>query len=492
MSLEISKQSFILMIGRGASLLISFVTPLFLVRYFSTTQYGEYRQMMLILISFSSILPLGFTNSLYFFLPSYPDDKAVYLSRTITILFLTGIVFSVVFIMFNQQIAAFMKNDHLHVYYVPLSLTVGMLMLSLIIETVLVVENKVKLSTQIMTYTQLLRMAVIILCGIWGGVTYIVYGLLFLFTIKTVGSIIYFRVNYQSTILTLNKRKTKEHLNYALTLGLGGIFATLSEVADKYIVSNLLGVESFAIYAVGCYELPFIALVFGSIADVALPSVVRYKQRNATDEVIRLWHYSIESSMLIGIPMFVSFCVFANQFIVTVFTDKYAAAVPVFRIALLTVLLEATRYGMITRAYARTGFMFFVSLVSLLLMVATCYIGITCYGMVGAISSVMGARLFMVTAEILYTKYILSLKWHRLLPFSYITKIALLSVTSAAISYMLVRNLPELNKWLLLFVIFTTFSVLYAYFTNIFKFWSPETLPFPKKAKRILHYLFPC
>lgn len=491
MSQEISKQSFVLMLGRGACFIINLVTPLFLVRYFSTTQYGDYRQMMLILTSFSSLLPLGFPSSLYYFLPNYPREKGVYLSRTIAVLFLVSIIFSVIFMIFNKQIAVFMKNDQLNSYFVPLSLAVGMLILSVLIETVLVVENKVKLSTQIMTYTQISRMVIIILCGIWGGVTYIVYGLLFLFTIKSVGSLVYFRLNYQTSFFSLNMRKSSEHFNYALTLGMGGIFVSLCEIADKYIVSNLLGLDTFAVYSVGCYELPFIAIVFGSIADVALPTIVQYKQRNATDEVIRLWHYSIESSMLIGIPIFISFFFFANQFIVTVFTNKYAAAVPVFRIALLTVLLEATRYGMITRAYSRTGFMFFVTLLSLLLMVPSCYFGITHYGIVGAISSVMGARFFIVTAEIIYSKYILSLEWHRLLPFIYIAKILLLSMISAEVSYMIARNLPELNKWLELIILFTTFGVIYAYLTNIFKFWKPETLPFPEKVNHILHYLFP-
>lgn len=491
MSEEISKQSFILMLGRGICFLVNIITPLFLVRYFTTLEYGEYRQMILILTSFSALLPLGFINSIFYFFPNYPDQKGVFLTRTIIFLLLTTVIFIFVFVVYNKPITTFMKNEQMLNYYLPLALTVTMFILSIIIETVLVVDNNVKLSTQIMTYTQILRMAIIIGCGIWGGVRYIVYGLLFLFTLKTIGSFIYFRFKYHISIFSAHIFKSYEHVRYSLLLGLGGIFTSLAEIVDKYIVSNMLGLNVFAAYSVGCYELPFIAIVFGSIADIALPKVVSLKQINANDEVTRLWHYTIESSMLIGIPMYVAFFIFANQFITTLFTNNYVSAVPVFRIALFTVILEATRYGMITRAYARTGFMFIVAIISLLLMIGCCYWGINHYGMVGAISAVIASRFFMVTVEIIYTKFILSVDWRKLLPFSFITKIFFLSLLSIIPPYIFTQCMPAINKWVILFGILSLYIVTYAIITNIYKLWTPGQLPLPLKAKYVLGLIFP-
>jgi O-antigen/teichoic acid export membrane protein len=479
------------MTGRGICFLINLVTPIFLVRYFSQSEYGEYRQMMLILTSFSTILPLGLIHSLFYFLPSYPKEKRIYLSQTILFMFFTGLAFFLLFYIFNKEIAVYLKNNQLQSYHIYLSVAVVMLSLSLLIETVLVVDNKAMLSTQIMTCTQILRMVIILFCGILGGVIYIVYGLMFLYALKTIGSIAYFRIKYDISCFALKMRNSIEHLKYAIPLGMGGVFGWLSEIADKYIVSNQLGIDTFAVYAVGCYELPFIAIIFSSIADVTLPNVVKYQQDDAKDKVVNLWHYTIEVSMLVAIPLFISFFVFADQFIITVFTKNYAAAVPVFRIALLTVLLEATRYGMITRAYAKTGFMFIVSLIALLFMIPSCYFGILHYGIIGAITSVMASRLLMVSSEIIYSRYILSLAWHRLLPFVYMIKVTSLSLVAAILTYLFIKILPEMNDWIQLFVIFSTFFIIYAYITYLFKCWKTENLPIPQNVKRMLNNFLP-
>jgi O-antigen/teichoic acid export membrane protein len=486
---EISKKSFILMVGRGVVFFINVVTPIFLVRFFSKLEYGEYRQVMLILSSFSAILPFGLTNSLFYFFPAYPKEKNVYLSRTIGLMFVFGVLFSLLFALFNRQIGDYLQNSQLHSFHIYLSAAIGMLTLSALIETVLVIDNKIMLSTQVMAGTQILRTLIIIFCGIIGGVTYIVYGLLFLYASKTIGSLVYFKFKYNISVSALKMRDSFEHLKYAIPFGMGVIFGSLSEVVDKYMISNFLGVDTFAVYAVGCYELPFIAIVFSSVADVILPNIVENKEKNNRGEVVKLWHYSIEVSMLMAIPLYISFFVFADQFIVTVFTSNYAAAVPVFRIAILTVLLEGTRYGMITRAYAKTGFMFIASLVSLLFMLPSCYFGIKHYGLAGAIVAVMLSRALLVASEIIYSKYLLSLRWSQLLPFRYMAKITFISIVSTTLSYLIITNLPQMNNWLSLFITFSIIFISYIYLASLCRCWNPQNMPFPEKVNSLLNRL---
>ncbi len=480
-----------MIVGRGMSFVINIITPLILVRYFTVSMYGEYRQVMLILTTASILLPLGMPNSLFYFFPNFPDKKNVFLARTIILISLWGGLFACLLWGFKTQIANYLNNPQFVQYGDYLGITVVMMTLSLFIETALVADKKITLSTKIMTYSRLLRMSIILFCALRGSIPLIVHGLLLFFSLKTVGSIIYFKIAYKISLFNIQLKSCYEQLRYAIPLGIAGVFVLLSEVADKFMISSYLGVEAFAVYAVGCYELPFIAIIFGSIGDVTLPQVVEYIKLEKKKKATELWLFAIEKSMLIGVPMYVFFFTFADLFITTVFTSKYAASIPVFRIALLTVLLESTRYGMITRACARTGFMFAVSLIGLMIMIPMCYFGIRSHGMVGAILAVIGTKIFVVSAELIFSKFLLKIPWRRMLPFVYILKIAAVSIFCAAVTFGAGAYLPEWNKWITLFIIFGIFFLSYVYSTNILKFWTVENLPFPGKMKRFLSHFFP-
>jgi len=80
------------MLGRGIGLMLAVITPLVLVRVMAVNEYGEYRQVMLLVTTIAGILPLGLPSSLYYFIPHFPSDKGIYIARTIIFIFITAML----------------------------------------------------------------------------------------------------------------------------------------------------------------------------------------------------------------------------------------------------------------------------------------------------------------------------------------------------------------------------------------------------------------
>lgn len=491
MSNSLAKDSLILMIGRGGVFLVSVITPIILVRIFSVGEYGEYRQAMLVVSTAATILPFGMPNSLYYFFPHFPAEKGVYLSRTIVIISLIGGLFCLLTWIFASDMALFFKNPR----YVETSAIIGlsafMFAFSSVIDTVLLADGEVLLSTKVMIVARLVQVPILIICAFTGGFLLLLKGFLFSLSCKSLYSIWFFRKRYKISLFQLNLSSILPHLKYGIPLGLGATFSMLSASADKFIVSHYLGEKLFAIYSVGCYELPVMIVIFSSIGDVVLPTIVKLKSMNKTEEVIKTWHRAIEQSMLIGIPVCIFMFAYANEFITTVFTIKYVDAVPIFRISIITIFLESLRYGMITRGYARTSFMLFVSIFTFILMLPATYFGIKYFGMIGAIGAFVSMRCLNVGSEIIFSKYILSLKFNRLLPFKYIAKITVNSLLCLVLPLIFASYYVFRNSWVQLFyLLFFTLSS-YVYLTNYLGFWDLGSLPVSESIKKKLMILLP-
>lgn len=192
MSKTVIKDSITLISGRGLAFIISSVLPIVVVRLFSVSEFGEYRQALLIITTCAAILPLGMGNSLFYFFPRFPDQKAAYLSRTIFFILSTGLLLSFSIWIFAEDFAYFFKNQSFITYGKIVGWVAFLFALSSLIELVFIIDKKVALSSKILVATRLTR-AIIVLTGAFqGSIPFILYGLFFLYLSKTIVSSIFF------------------------------------------------------------------------------------------------------------------------------------------------------------------------------------------------------------------------------------------------------------------------------------------------------------
>ena len=64
-----------LVLARFASAVVTTVVPLVLARAMPIEEYGTYKQLFLVAVTLTAILPLGIPQSLYYFLPRDPRGR---------------------------------------------------------------------------------------------------------------------------------------------------------------------------------------------------------------------------------------------------------------------------------------------------------------------------------------------------------------------------------------------------------------------------------
>ena len=167
---SLTKQSFFLVIGRSIAYLISILLPIILVRIFTKSEYGLYRQIFLI---FNTLLPfgqMGVAQSLYYFLPRNPEKKNILMMQTFIFVLITGILVLCGLLIFKSSIAAVFHNEEM-IKYIPLLGLYSFFMIgSSFLEISMIAEGEAKLASLTFALSQICNSGILILSVVFSGV----------------------------------------------------------------------------------------------------------------------------------------------------------------------------------------------------------------------------------------------------------------------------------------------------------------------------------
>lgn len=140
---------------------------------------------------------------------------------------------------------------------------------------------------------------------------------------------------------TEDEYDTKKIRDLWLQLGLYDILQVLSSYVDKFIISILLTSELSAIYYNGSQNIPFIPLLLSAAGTAVLMQLASGRKHDETAETIKLMHQSGKILSCIIFPLFFFLLIYRSELIVTIFTEKYTPAIPVFLAAILVIPVRA-------------------------------------------------------------------------------------------------------------------------------------------------------
>jgi len=122
----------------------------------------------------------------------------------------------------------------------------------------------------------------------------------------------------------------------------------------QYVVAARFDAATFAIYAVGCLQIPLVDLVMTSTTSVMMVEMAKHAGTGNRRAALALWHDTVYKLAVLLFPLTVFLIVAARPVILALFTAKYAASVPIFMVWTLTVLPAAFAVDGVLRAYAQT------------------------------------------------------------------------------------------------------------------------------------------
>jgi O-antigen/teichoic acid export membrane protein len=347
------------MFGRVLAYVVMFFVPIINTRALSVDQYGYYRQFQLAFETLTPLLILGLPVSLQYYLPRAQTqrDKSVYVTQTLTFLFVNSFIAMAVYTVMGEVLGAGM-GLMIRSFYWRLSAFTGLMMTSHYMEYLFAAEKEVGRQTIYHASFAIVQAITVMACAwFFREVSAVIWGLTIFACAKFLFAVGYTVVRYRPSFKLISVKTINEQLSFAFPIGLFSIILVLLAQTDKFIINRFMGREAFAIYVIGAFQVPVVNMINQSVRNVTFPLMAGYEREGRYGAIADLWRRTVLKTAVLYFPIFVGLEAVAGTFIRVLYTDTYAAATPIFMIYLLLLFRATLDTVSIIQVFKRTGYL---------------------------------------------------------------------------------------------------------------------------------------
>jgi len=394
----ISGPAFRLVAGRVIGGVVSFAIPVVLARVLLPTAFGTYKQLFLIYMTLYGVAQLGAAESLYYFVPRKPAEAARSVSNALATLTLVGTMCLTVLYIERDRVAGWMGNSAVAAELPLLALFLTLTLISAAFEIVIVSRKEAAKAAIIYAASDIGRTASFVIPAIaFRSLHAVLIGGAVFAALRVAAMLGYFwSVFGRSMRLDVNlwRQQWAYALPFAVAVGIDVVQAN----AHQWVVATRFDAAAFAIYAVGCLQIPLVDLICTSTANVMMVKMAEGAARG-DDSGLELWHNTTVKLASLMLPLAALLFLTAHAVIVVLFTKTYLASVPILRVWCLMVLPSAFAVDGVLRAHARTRFLLVMNVVRLVVIVGLVGWLISRFGIIGAVlATLLGTVVVKVMA----------------------------------------------------------------------------------------------
>ena len=426
--------AFLLMSGRTLGFAVSFLIPLVLVRLLDQTQFGTYKQLFLIAATLYGIGQLGMAESLFYFLPLAPRHGPRYIANSFMALALGGLGCLVFLGLGGELVSGWLSNAALTQYGPGLGLYLLFMLPSAVLEIVMVSLKRYRFAAASYSSLDVLRMVLLLVpVLLWGRLEWLLAGAVVFAAIRCAAALWYVRWEFKGKVWP-DAALLKRQLAYAVPFQLSGIVETLQSNVHQYAVAHYFDAATFAIYSVGCLQIPLVDFVASSVCNVMMVRMAEEVRDGHAEAAVRLWRDTTRRLALVFAPIVALLLVSAHPIITFLFTARYAASVPVFMVSSLAVLLATLQVDGVLRVYAETRLLVALNGLRLALVLGLISWVLTTWHLVGAIGVTVFAIAVMKTIAILRLRSVMGVSLGEVLPWRSLGAILGVSAGAAVVA----------------------------------------------------------
>lgn len=430
---SLSRQAGVIIVGRALAFVFSFVVPVALVRTISKEDYGIYREAIFIFSTFMPILQFGLTQSLFYFFPRRPAERGILVTQTLAFLAASGLLFAGLLILARRWVALYFGLPVMADYTFWVGPYTALMVVSSAIEVLTIVEQNSALTFWVIMVSEGLRALLVVGVAVLARDVGTMLGAL---TAFSAARTLYVLVHCRGQALLARRWSWsffRQQLDYAVPFGVAGTIVTVMASVDRLYVSRFFSSEAFAVYSVGCFQLPVVMIVFQSATSVLLGRMAELQKEGRYDEMLALWRSATRKMSLVSIPITIVFAVLAREFIVGLFTADYVEAVPIFIAFLVLIPRQAVPYGAVTRAFGLTRYIMWVCVAALLVAVGLAFLLVRPLGLLGPAIAVIAGQWIVTEMQVAKTRKLLGVSWARLFPWGDLGRMTALALALAAL-----------------------------------------------------------
>lgn len=458
---SVFKPALLLMSGRTLAFAATFFIPVVLARIFDPAEFGTYKQLFLVHSTIYYIVQLGMASSLYYFLPRAPREAGRYVANSMWFLGLAGFAGFGLVVMASPKIAQWMSNTALTAYLPWIGLYLFLMMLSTALEIVLISRGRYLWASASYAISDLARAAAFILpMLLFRQLRWLLWGAVVVALVRVVVTLFYFRREFHSTFIP-DKVLMKSQLAYALPFAAAVLIETLQASLPQYAVSYLFDPATFAIFAVGCLQIPLVDFAASPTSDVMMVKMQERLAEGRKLAVLKIWHDTTWKLALLFFPLFAFCVVAAREIIVLLFTAKYAASVPIFMAWSTVILLTTFQVDGVMRVFAQTWYLLTLNLLRLAIIAGLIKWSLSEFHLVGPVLVIVLATLVHKAAALARMKTLLHITTAKLLPWRSLA-VLLCTAAGSAGAALAVKSQINVSTVPLLLVTATAYGITYA------------------------------
>jgi O-antigen/teichoic acid export membrane protein len=230
-------------------------------------------------------------------------------------------------------------------------------------------------------------------------------------------------------------------LRYAVPFGLAFLLIIPQQQFHQYAVAATVTTAAYAIYAVGCLQLPVVDVLYTPVSEI-LQLGLAEEERRGVRRGPALFHEAVSRLSFAFLPMMALLFVVAPTLIAFLFTERYLAAAPIFRASLLGIALAALPLDGVMRARAQNRFMLAASAVKLAVTLPLVWLGLRELGPLGAMCGWIAAETIGRGILLARAGQLFGAGLRGVLPWRELSRQALAAVVAMPAAWLAVHALP--------------------------------------------------
>lgn len=438
------RPTLVLMSGKLLSLGATLFIPVALARLLTVEEFGTYKQVFLVYMTLYAIAQFGMAESLFYFLPRTQQQGGRYVWNSILVLFLAASLSAGVLLWEGTRIANLMGNGRLVQYFPLLGAYLVFMTASAALEIVMISRQRYKQAAISYAGSDLLRTVLLLWPAfLLQSLQGLLLGAVAFAVCRFVAMLVYLKREFRSG-LTPDVPLLQQQLSYALPFQCAIVIETIQANVHQYAVSHYFDAATFAIYAVGCLQIPLVELFASPAGNVMMVRMSEEIDNDRNDSAVEVWRQTTRKLALLLFPLFGLAVVSAREVIVLLFTSKYSASASIFAIWSGMILLATLQTDSALRVYAQTRQIAALNVLRLLMIVGFIYTSLSVFGLIGAVLLTVLVTFVYKVLSLMRLRQVMDVKMVNLLPWrslGRVTGAACIALLSAAA----VHTIPGLS-----------------------------------------------
>lgn len=374
-----------LLFARLAGAVVTIAVPMILARVLVPASYGTFKQAWLLASTLFLMLPMGITQSLYYFVPREPERAHRFVAQALWAHALLGALAAILLLAARPLVAAHFENPELTAQVPWIAALTAFILAGAPLDLAWNATGRIGAAAVARVATELTR-ALGMIAGalLTGSVQGVLAGILAAAILRAAATWLALGRSYG---LRIELDALRRQIGYALPFGLAFLVLVPQQQFHQYAVGAAVSASAFAIYAVGTVQLPVVDILYTPVSELLQLGIAQADREGRPHRAaLALFHEAVLQLAFAFLPIAGLLLVVAPDLLGFLFSDAYLPATPIFRVAVVSVLLAALPLDGVMRARAQNRFVLLVSVGKLAMTIPLVLGGLATLGPIGALA----------------------------------------------------------------------------------------------------------